>query len=59
MRMQKLSVAVLALLVCVMATAGCKEAVRDGVTIGVTEGLSEGIATLVADLIGSFSRAGE
>ncbi len=40
MRMQRLSVGVLTLLVCVMATAGCKEAVRDGVTIGVTEGLS-------------------
>ena len=57
--MKRLSVAVLTLLACVMVTAGCKEAVRDGVTIGVTEGLSEGIATLVADLIGSISRVGE
>ena len=59
MRMQRRSVAVLTLLACVMATAGCNKAVRDGVSIGVTEGLSDGIATLVADFIGSFSRSGE
>lgn len=59
MRMKRLSVVVVALLGCVMATAGCNKAVRDGVSIGVTEGLSDGIATLLADFIGSFSRGGE
>ena len=59
MRKQRLSVVVLALLACVMATAGCNKAVLDGVSIGVTEGLSDGIAALLADFIGSFSPSGE
>ena len=59
MKMRRFSVAVIAVLAHVMATAGCSRSLRDGVSIGVTDELSDGIATLVTDLIGSVSPDGE
>ncbi len=55
MKFNKMSMATGAVLLCVIATAGCSRALSDGVSIGVTDGLSDGISSFVANLIESAS----